>query len=230
MPFRCSVCAAACAAGGGAASSGCSLRPDVVQQQRLAASFGCMPIGLHQRRVERHPSSRNGTSAMLYALRELDVHRLESRWYSAHHNWAACACRAAAPCAARCAQRDHALEVVLGAVRAAGRAGRRWRPAPGSRSAAAAPSSARGRRARPPAVVSPLTLAFTTLKSVPFLRDLPRQQAHPTLLDADAVAGAEAVAEHQDHRRATAGAVPRCGDGVASARQYQQCQQDAHDA
>ena len=48
------------------------------------------------------------------------------------------------------------------------------------------------------------------MESVPFVLDLLRQQADPALLDADAIAGAQAVAEYQDDRRRRARRT-RCG-------------------
>ena len=47
-------------------------------------------------------------------------------------------------------------------------------------------------------MVSPLTLALTTLVSVPFGGDPLREQIYPALLNRDAITGAEAVAKHDD--------------------------------
>ena len=73
-------------------------------------------------------------------------------------------------------------------------------------------ASARGSRASPPVVVSPLTLAFASLESVTCLSQALRQQVHPALIDGDAVAGAEAVAVHQYHRLTDWRSVCRCAE------------------
>ena len=47
-------------------------------------------------------------------------------------------------------------------------------------------------------MVSPLTLALTTLVSVPFGGEPLRKQVYPAFLNLDAVSGAETVAQHDD--------------------------------
>ena len=181
-------------------SSGLSTGQTLSSNNGCPRSLGCRPsacisAGLSRRRR----SSKNGTSGDVVRVRQYRVHGRERPGCSARRSWAACACPAAArDRAAPARQRDHGVEVVRGCWSS----GRPRRPSLAPSSRITMRGCVHGQRARQAGQAAGGGLAADAgvhdLESVPFLRDLLRQQTHPALIDADAVTGAEAVAEHQD--------------------------------